>query len=152
MNDEVNRYREELSQVVTSFWESFPPYWQRVRAHIRQIAVEQFDISVEQFHVLRHIRRGYTSVSELADVKQISRAAVSQAMNALVEKNLVQRQRDPNDRRHVHLTLTSAGEGLLDAMFEDTRQWMVETLAPLAPEELQTLRQGMEILKKIEAE
>jgi DNA-binding MarR family transcriptional regulator len=90
-------------------------------------------------------------VSELADAKQISRAAVSQAMNALVEKGLVSRRRNPQDRRHVELTLTDAGERLLDAVFEDTRQWMMQLLSPLNAEELEALRQGLDSLRKIEA-
>ena len=50
--------KDDLHQAVETFWETFPPFWQRIRAHIRQVATEQFEISVEQFHILRHIRRG----------------------------------------------------------------------------------------------
>ena len=57
---------ERLRQAVEAFWEHIPPLWQRIRAHIRQAAAEQFDLSVEQFHILRHIRRGQDTVSELA--------------------------------------------------------------------------------------
>lgn len=151
MNDSVTVSEEQLRQVVATFWESFPPFWQGVRAHIRRITAEQFGISVEQFHILRHIRRGHSSVSELAEAKQISRAAVSQAMNALVEKELVSRRRNPHDRRHVELTLTESGERLLDTVFEDTRQWMMQLLSPLNAEELEALRQGLDSLRKIEA-
>jgi DNA-binding MarR family transcriptional regulator len=147
--DEIdNPSDEQLRAVVATFWESFPPFWQRIRAHIRQVTAEQYEISVEQFHILRHIRRGHHSVSELAEAKQISRAAVSQALNALVAKGLVARQANPQDRRYVRLTLTPAGEALLDAVFESARQRMVEILAPPSTAELDALQRGLESLKK----
>lgn len=144
------RIRDELRQAVDAFWETFPPFWHRVRAHIRQIATEQYDISVEQFHVLRHIRRGDNSISDLAESKNISRPAMSQAVNALVNKGLIIRSPDAKDRRHIRLALTDSGNALLDAIFEDTRQWMMESLSSLSDSELQTLTQAMESLKKID--
>ena len=93
---------EELRQkAIDRFWETIPPVWNQVRNNLRSIAAEKFEISVEQFHILRHIRKGITSVSELADVKQISRPAISQAVDVLVEKGLISRQQDADDRRFV---------------------------------------------------
>jgi DNA-binding MarR family transcriptional regulator len=147
-NDPIH---DSLRQAVDAFWETFPPFWQRIRAHIRQVAAEQFDISVEQFHILRHIRSGQGSVSELAEVKNISRPAISQAVNVLVNKGFITRATNPQDRRHIRLALTESGNALLDAIFEDTRQWMAQLLALLSDEELQTLTQALEALKKIQA-
>ena len=140
---------ELLKQVVDAFWEGFPPYWHRVRAHIRQVALAQFDITVEQFHILRHIRKGKASISELAEAKNISRPATSQAVDVLVNKGLVIRAQVPQDRRHVHLSLTASGSSLLDAIFENTRQWMMHSLAPLSETELLALLQALEALKKV---
>lgn len=145
-----NPSSERLSQAVEAFWEVFPPFWQRVRGHIRQVAAEQYDISVEQFHILRHIRRGQGSVSELAEAKNISRPAISQAVDVLVHKGLVIRIPDTQDRRHIQLALTDPGNALLDAIFGETYQWMAQLLSPLDDEELQTLTQAMEFLRKIQ--
>jgi DNA-binding MarR family transcriptional regulator len=140
-----------LRQAVETFWETVPPFWQRIRAHIHQVATEQFDISVEQFHILRHIRRGQASVSELAEAKNISRPAISQAVNLLVNKGFITRIPDTRDRRHVRLALTASGDALLDAIFDETRQWMIQILSPLSDEELQSLTQGMDSLRKTQA-
>lgn len=140
--------KEHLRQAVDIFWETFPPFWHSIRAHIRHTAAEQFEISVEQFHILRHIRRGHGSVSELAEAKNISRPAISQGVNALVNKGLIVRAPDPLDRRHVQLALTDSGDVLLDTIFKDTRQWMMQMLAPLSDEELQLLTQAMQSLRK----
>jgi MarR family transcriptional regulator, 2-MHQ and catechol-resistance regulon repressor len=143
-----SRSEEIRRQAVETFWESFPRFWHQIRAHIRQVAMEQHSISVEQFHILRNIRRGKSSVSELADAKNISRPAISQAVDVLVNKGLIRRTTDLHDRRHIQLTLTESGDALLDAIFEDTRRWMMQTLSPLSDEELQTLRRAMDSLKK----
>lgn len=141
-----------LHHVVESFWETIPPFWNRVKAHIRQVAMEQFDLSVEQFHILRNIRRGLDSVSDLAEVKNISRPAVSQAVDALVLKGLVTRTPDAQDRRHIRLALTEAGNELLDAIFGNVREWMMQLLAPLGEDGLLRLAEAMDSLRKIEAE
>ena len=73
---------------IDEFWATIPPVWNRIKGNLRSIAEENYDISVEQFHILRHIRKGLTSVSELAEVKQISRSAISQAVDLLVEPGL----------------------------------------------------------------
>jgi DNA-binding MarR family transcriptional regulator len=148
MNSKSGPTQEALRQVVETFWDAFPPFWHRIRAHIRQIAADQFEISVEQFHILRHIQRGECSVSGLAEAKNISRPAISQAVDVLVHKGLITRTPDAQDRRQIKLGLTVSGTILLDAIFEDTRQWMMQTLLPLSDEELQTLVRAMDSLRK----
>jgi len=147
--DESARSSEKLRQAVDGFWESFPPLWRMIQTHIREVAVEQFNISVEQFHILRHIRRGRDSVSALAKVRDISRPAISQSVDLLVTKGLILRTIDPQDRRHVKLDLTADGNALMDAIFDNTRLWMMEKFAPLNADEIQALTSSMESLKKI---
>ena len=147
--DESRLSSKELRQAVDGFWETFPPLWRMIQAHIREVAVEQFNITVEQFHILRHIRRGRDSVSALAKAKDISRPAISQSVDLLVTKGLINRTIDPLDRRHVKLDLTADGNDLMDAIFGDTRQWMMKTFALLSADEIQALIRSMESLRKI---
>ncbi len=136
-----------IQETIDRFWETVPPTWNRVRSHVRSIASEQFEISIEQFHILRHIRKGFQSVSELASVRQISRPAVSQAVDALVEKGLISRRQDTQDRRYVHLRLTASGEELLNKIFSENRAWMAARLATLPPEEMQTILRALDVLR-----
>jgi len=138
-----------LEQALDNFWEIVPPLWGYIRAHIRAVATENFDISVEQFHILRFIRRGYDSVSGLANARNISRPAVSQGVDTLVRKGLVTRKQSKEDRRYVELGLTPEGNALLDSVFKDTREWMKESLESFSQEELELAIRGMEILKKM---
>ena len=108
--------------------------------------MEHYDISVEQFHILRHIRRGLTSVSELAEVKQISRSAVSQAVDILVARGLICRRQNALDRRNIPLELTESGDLLLDTIWEKNRAWMNSQMRSLTVEDLKILTKAMEIL------
>ena len=138
---------DALLLTIDRFWESIPPVWNQIRGHLRSIAQEKFEISVEQFHVLRHIRRGIRSVSDLATVKQISRSAISQSVDGLVEKGLISRRPHANDRRFVELELTPSGDAMLNAIFDENRAWMIEKLSALTPEELAQMQQAFHLLK-----
>ena len=136
-------------QTIDRFWETIPPLWNFVRSYIRATATRNFDITVEQFHVLRYVRRGPGSMSELATAKNISRPAISQAVDVLVKKGLLTRVHSTTDRRYVELALTEEGNALLDAVFKETRGWMKERMGELTPEELETIVRAMEIMKKM---
>src|SRR5450756_2209874 len=99
--------------LIDKFWESVPPAWRQTRSQIRRIAVEKFQMTEEQFQVLRRIRKGSASVSALAEASQTSRSAVSKAVDALVRRGLVTRSQDPDDRRNVPLALTGEGQRCL---------------------------------------
>ena len=135
-------------QAIDRFWETVPPLRNSVRSHIRATATTQFDITVEQFHVLRHVRRGI-SMSELATAKSISRSAISQAVDILVNKGLLTRVQSTQDRRYVKLALTNEGNHLLGTVFNETREWMKERMHALTVQELTTIAEAMEIMKKI---
>jgi len=136
-------------QTIDRFWETVPPLWNFVRSHIRATATGNFDITVEQFHVLRFVRRGPNSMSELAAAKNISRPAISQAVDVLVKKGYINRAQNAQDRRCVDLTLTNEGNALLDSVFKETRSWMKERMKLLSAEELETISKAMEVMKKM---
>ena len=136
-------------RAIDRFWETVPPLWNSIRSHIRATATANFYITVEQFHVLRYVRRGTDSVSELATAKNISRPAISQAVEVLVKKGLLRRVPSKEDRRCVELVLTEAGNDLLDTVFKETRGWMKDRMRELSPDELETIAKAMEIMKKM---
>jgi DNA-binding MarR family transcriptional regulator len=138
----------QVEAVIEKFWESVPPAWHNTRAYIRKVAAEKFSMTTEQFQVLRRIRKGIESVSALADANHTSRSSVSKAVDALVNKGLVSRLTDVNDRRHVHLTLTSEGQRLLTEVYAQAEAWLREKFQELSPAELALLLDAMQILQK----
>ncbi len=137
-----------LDQVLAQFWETVPPLWHRVRSHIALAARERFNLTHEQFHVLRRIHLGRTHVSELAQDKRISRPAVSRAVDVLVEKGLIVRMQDPDDRRHVNLALTEQGDAVMKSIHEVMDAWLTERLSTLDSDDLEQIMTGMNLLKR----
>ena len=138
---------ELLKQTIDRFWESFPSTWNRIRTNVRGIAVEKFGITVDQFHILRNIRKGHGSVSELAEAKGISRPAISQAVDLLVGKRLITRRQNAEDRRFVQLELTDEGSELLSAIFRENRIWMEQKLSSLTPDQMTQIIAALDVLK-----
>jgi DNA-binding MarR family transcriptional regulator len=134
--------------LIDRFWESVPPAWRQTRTQIRHIAVEKFHMSEEQFQVLRRIRRGSASVSALAEAGQTSRSAVSKAVEALVQRGLVTRSQDPQDRRNLPLALTDEGQRVMEAIFGEAELWLDARFARLTLEETESFLLGLEVLHK----
>lgn len=88
-------------------------------------------------------------MSELAAARNISRPAISQAVDILVNKGLLTRVQSTQDRRYVELALTDEGHHLLDTVFKETREWMKERMRGLTARELETVADAMDIMKKI---
>jgi DNA-binding MarR family transcriptional regulator len=145
----MNQTKSEslLDQTIEGFWESIPPVWHTIRGQVRVIASEQFNLSVDQFHILRRIRKGSHSVSDLATDFQISRSAISQSIDLMVEKGLVTRTEQVKDRRFVQIELTPEGDTLLNAIFKQNRAWMKTKMIGLTEPELLAIEKAMLLLK-----
>lgn len=140
---------ELIQKAIDRIWETLPPTWHTVRGQVRRTAVEEFGVTLEQFHVLHHVRRGSATVSEVAEAKQISRSAVSQAVDMLVEKGLLTRVQSLADRRYVALALTPNGDALLNAVFARNRAWMQAKMTCLNAEDAETLLRGLTVLQEL---
>lgn len=135
--------------LIDAFWESIPPVWRQTRTKIRAVAAERFGLTVEQFHALRRIRRGYDSVSALAEEGRLSRSQASRAVDALVHRKLVARQIDARDRRHVHLSLTESGEQTLAAIYAETETWLAERFQTLSATQSQDIARALSLLREV---
>jgi DNA-binding MarR family transcriptional regulator len=138
-----------VTSVVDKYWESLPPAWHRTRSAIRGIAAEKFHLTVEQFQVLRRIRRGIASVSAIADDSRTSRSAVSKAVDVLVNKGLISRSHDPADRRNIPLALTTEGQRVIAGIYNETEQWLAGRFDRLTTAELDSLLQSMDLIQKV---
>ena len=133
--------------LIDKFWETITPVWRQTRAQIRGVAADRFGLTVEQFQVLRRIRKGYDSVSALAKEGHFSRSQASRAVDALVNKRLVTRLTDAQDRRHVHLSLTEKGEKALSAIFAETETWLAKRFQSLTPEQTGQITRALSLLR-----
>ena len=145
----MNSPTRTREQAIDRLWETLPPLWSMIRSHVRAEATGHFDITVEQFQILRLVRRGFCSISEVAEARNISRPAVSHGAEVLVKKGLLTRIERAADRRYVELALTPSGNHLLDEVFGKTRTWMKERMRTLSAEEMASVAEAMQALKKM---
>ncbi|MBO9130408.1 MarR family transcriptional regulator [Bacillus sp. 165] len=86
------------------------------------------DLTNDQHYMLRYINQaGPCTSSELAEVFQVKKSAITAIITRLWEKGLVQRTRDENDRRIVYLTLTDKGKEMY-VKTEERIQKLVEKI------------------------
>jgi DNA-binding MarR family transcriptional regulator len=86
------------------------------------------DLTNDQHFTLRYINQvGTCTSSELAEVFDVQKSAITAIIQRLWEKGLIQRTRDEKDRRVVYLTLTAKGKELYDKA-EDRIHRLVESL------------------------
>ncbi len=122
----------------------------RSMAAINQFKQEK-GYSSSQINTLFFLRdRPNATVNDLSQRLGITKAAVSQLVNLLVDQNLVHRQEDPADRRIKRLNLTSQGHAELRQAQTARHAWLDALDATLSPAQKASLEPGLKIL--IEAE
>ncbi|HLO12753.1 MAG TPA: MarR family transcriptional regulator [Pseudoneobacillus sp.] len=71
------------------------------------------DLTNDQHFTLRYINQvGTCTSSELAEVFDVQKSAITAIIQRMWEKGLIERTRDEKDRRVVYLTLTAKGKEL----------------------------------------
>lgn len=135
--------------LVDAVWKTIPKAWFAVRANLHELVAHNSTITVEEFHILRHVSMGQACARDLAEVKHISRSAVSQAVEGLVQKGLLTRQTESGDRRFIRLALSPAGSQLLESLFSKNRVWLAERFAALDTSEAETMVNALESLARV---
>jgi len=82
-------------------------------------------LSMSVMGTLHHLKtEGRQGVSDLGEHLGISSAAVSQMLDKLVEEGFIVRVEDPEDRRMKRITLTEAGNRILDESVSARLSWV----------------------------
>lgn len=102
--------------------------------------MEASELSVSQFGVLEALlHRGPMHQHEIAKRLLKSGGNVTMVIDNLEKRDMVRRERDPNDRRCVTVQLTDAGRDAIGRVFPRVEETIVEGMAALTPEEQETL-------------
>ncbi|QCO14452.1 MarR family transcriptional regulator [Azospirillum brasilense] len=81
---------------------------------------------------------GSLSQNQLGRLTFMDPATTQGVILRLVERKLVERQPDPQDRRRTSVSLTRAGQSLVSTLLENATRAHHRTLDPLTPEEQAT--------------
>ena len=93
-----------------------------------------------------HNNPGKDTAADIVDLRQLSKGNVSQAVESLIQKSLLNREADRQDRRKMHLFLREEAEPVVLEIDQMQNQYSQEMFAGLSEEEW---KQFQEINDKI---
>lgn len=132
-------------QCAAEVMETIPLVMQFLRAEMR--SHNSPDLSVPQFRALTFLNRHPgASLSDLAEHLGVTRATASTITERLVQRSLVDRRERPEERRHVVLNTTQAGDEYLQQIRQITRTHISKLFASLSEAQLKRIVEGLEIL------
>ncbi len=111
--------------------------------------MDEAGLSPTHLNILMRLLHGGTcGVSQVGDLLGITAAAASQAVDRLVQMNLVERREDPNDRRAKQLALSDTGQALLRRGIEARCQWMERLTHALSPAQQAVIIDALTLLTR----
>ena len=125
------------------------PVLLRLARELRQ-ETESLGVTARQVTLLWLIKSNPgLSLRELAAEERISAPALSGFVDRLEKAGLIERVRDPDDRRRVGLTLTEDGGRLLKRVRARRTTWLAERLRDLQPDEIAAVEAAIEPLRRL---
>ncbi len=115
------------------------PLWHSSRTSVQKIITSKHGINPAQFHTLRRIKTGTTSVSDLAECLRVSKPNISRSVEELVQKRFITRVRATDDRRKVHLALTDSANKIFAELHNQHDQIFLKKFRDLSDKELNEL-------------
>jgi DNA-binding MarR family transcriptional regulator len=108
-----------------------------------ELVLGEHDLTIGDFDVLSSLRRSGDTFtlrpSELAERVMVTRAGVTSRVDRLVERGLVKRIRDADDRRSEPIVLTAAGRRKIDGVLEAVVETEASMFSNLDDAQLQRL-------------
>ena len=125
-------------------------YARSIRAHLQAIGAE--DLPRNGAFILFRLHEDSEPRDDLPAGLGVSKQAVSQAIDILVNRGYVDRSPDPSDRRRITLALTERGREVVVAVWRGTEAIDSQLAARLSPEGVEAMRSGLMALADIKAE
>jgi len=94
-------------------------------------------------------KRGPLTPSELADVERIQRPTATRVAAHLTERGLVQRADDPEDGRISLLSVTAAGQALLDEVRSRKNAYLADRMDGLSAGDRAALERAADVLERM---
>lgn len=103
----------------------------------------------QQYRLLSAIGRRARTLGEIARIQGVTPATATTLVTTLESRGWINRVHDPEDRRRVVVSLTEGGEAVLAKSQQIAETAMADLLAPLTPEQLTRLLDGLAVLNEL---
>ena len=136
---------EQISESIRQWLETVTSRSMRDFMHF----VKATGLSMPQFGVLMRLYHGGScAVSDIGKHMQTTSAAASQLINGLVEKGLLERIENPDDRRAKQISISQKGRAFIQNGYTERDRWVDEMVAGLTAEEQATIIPAIDLLTK----
>lgn len=105
-----------------------------------------FDLTMPQCRIVLFLAEGPTHMTRIASSLGIALPSATGVVDRLVERSLVNRTEDPDDRRHVICSLTKLGLDMATSLYEADAEILNSLLSSLTAEELRVILEGIKLL------
>jgi DNA-binding MarR family transcriptional regulator len=115
-------------------------------SRLAELALAEAGLSVTQYRILRHLRRGRAVQSDLAFRLTVTKQSVTRLVDTLVDRRYVTRRVDPVDRRRVIHAISPKGQRALtraDTILERYLMFVLQDLDDDA--EIDAARRGIRL-------
>ena len=144
----VNATQRSIGECAREILEVVPSTMRVIRGQLRKHGAKE--TSVPHFRTLAYLNSHEgTSLSEVAEHIGLSLSSMSELIDDLVTRGLVNRQTHSEDRRRITLTLTDHGSTTLRKARDATANYLERKLEPLSAPERGSVFEGMQVLKRI---
>ena len=107
-----------------------------------------FELTMPQCRAVLSLNNGPLTMSKLAAGLGISLPSCTGVVDKLVERGLVSRAEDPEDRRVVRCVLTNHGYEMASSLFDADLAVMEEFVSVMSDDELGTILDAMAIMRR----
>jgi DNA-binding MarR family transcriptional regulator len=111
----------------------------RAMAASREQFTGGLQLTRTQLEILLLLSSGSFTTGEMAGQLVLTQSAVTQTVDTLVRRNLVERHPGDTDRRVIHLTLTPDGATLTTRIGQLREEYLNSLMRILTPDEVETL-------------
>mgnify|MGYP006065276241 FL=1 len=80
---------------------------------------------------------GKDTVGDIAELRMLSKGNVSRGAEELIQRGLLRREQDPQDRRRMHLTLLPAADPIVSEIQQVRGRFLQKMFDGFGPEELE---------------
>lgn len=138
-----------LEQVALHIVETLPRMFKTVKQRLRSNDPSCRELGDSQMWTLRMLAEGKQVTSELAHHFNVTTPTMTRIVDGLVNKGLVERRHDPEDRRRIYLEVTAKGTKSAKKAHEQFRATLADYLSPLSSEQLEDIMRAFAHLKSL---
>lgn len=110
-------------------------------------------LSLVHLHVLTVLESdGPSTMHGLAESLDVSQASATGIIDRMQQRGLIERHRDPADRRVVRVALTDSGRHVIDGIAAERRGRLELLLGELSDDELDGFLRGAQALRRVREE